>query len=107
PGSEEYAQALYAGLPEVSGFEAVIGSGVQGTVEGKSVFVGSRVIVDGQDVGGFKFEDEPKPDAKEAISALRDHFGIRTYMVTGDAKAPAYAVAREVGITDQDVFYGV
>ncbi len=84
-----------------------MGAGVRGTVEGHAVFVGSRVALDGLDAGGFSFSDEPKPDARAALDALRRDFGIATYMVTGDAQEPAEAIAYAVGIPPEAVFAGV
>lgn len=106
-GSDAYAQALAAALPEPESFEAIIGSGVAGVVEGHEVFVGSRVRVDGVDVGGFTFADAPKPDARETIGELAGEYGVESYMVTGDAQDPALKVAEEVGIPAAHVFSGV
>lgn len=91
----------------VEQFEAVVGEGVCGVVDGRELFVGSRVVVDGVDMGGFEFEDAPKPDSREAIEKLERDFGIASYMVTGDAEAPARKVAEAVGIASDRVFFGV
>ena len=107
PGSEGFAVALSAALPEPESFEAVIGSGVTGIVEGHEVFVGSRVVVDGVDIGGFDFADAPKPDARETIETLANEYHVDSYMVTGDGEGPALAVAEAVGIPAARVFYGV
>ncbi len=94
-------------LPAVDEFEAVVGVGVRGVVGGHEVIVSSRVSVDGVDVGGFVFHDEPKPDAHEAISVLHDQFDVESYLVTGDAQKPAEETARAVGIPAESVFFGV
>ena len=91
----------------VADFAAVVGEGVRGRVDGHDVFVGSRVVVDGHDVGGFAFKDEPKPDARCALAELQDRYGVGVYLVTGDAERPAREVARAVGIPDDRVFFGV
>ncbi len=101
------ADASADDLSAVEDFEAIVGEGVRGTVEGHEVRVGSRVTVDGVDVGGFTFRDEPKPDAQEAISTLRDDFDVDSYMVTGDARNSAEEIAREVGIPVEAVWAGV
>ena len=55
----DYASERGVGDPcEVEDFEAIVGEGVRGVVDGREVFVGSRVVVDGKDVGGFSFEDD-------------------------------------------------
>lgn len=95
------------GLPAVESFEAVVGEGVRGAVAGHELFVGSRVIVDGVDAGGFEFEDSPKADSRDAICRLERDFGVASYMVTGDAQVPALAIAEEVGIPSERVFSGV
>ena len=91
-------------LPDVEDFEAIVGEGVRGRVLGHDVFVGSRVIVDGIDMGGFEFNDEPKEDAKDALERLSSEYGVQLYMVTGDAEGPALKVADEVGIPRSHVF---
>ncbi|WP_251230897.1 heavy metal translocating P-type ATPase [Adlercreutzia aquisgranensis] len=99
-----YARALAQALPKVVDFEAVVGKGVSGVVEGHRVFVGSSVEVDGREAGAFVFRDQPKPGAAGALQQLRRDFGVESYMVTGDALAPALEVAGEVGIASENVF---
>ncbi len=105
--SAAYGRALAQALPEVSQFEAVVGKGVRGVVEGHEVFVGSTVTVDGRNAGGFTFKDEPKPDAARSVRALQQQFGVTSFMVTGDAEVPALEVAEQVGIASDHVFFGV
>ncbi|WP_165062448.1 cation-translocating P-type ATPase [Adlercreutzia sp. ZJ154] len=92
---------------DVQDFNAVVGAGVVARANGHDIKVGSRVIVDGKDVGGFTFRDEPKPDAASALGQLRGQFNVACYMVTGDAQKPAMEVANEVGIEQSRVFWGV
>lgn len=94
-------------LPPVTGFRALVGKGVEGEVDGHKVFVGSHVVIDGQDAGAFSFEDEPKPDAQETISLLESAFGVSTYLVTGDGRSQADAIATAVGIDLTHVHAGV
>ncbi len=105
-GTSQPGSGDACGLP-VEDFQAVVGKGVRGIVEGHEVFVGSRVAVDGVDKGGFSFRDEPKPDARAAIAELEGSYGIGCYMVTGDEAETAAAVAAEVGIPADHVFAGV
>jgi P-type Cu+ transporter len=115
-------------LPDVSGFDAIAGHGVEATIEGKTVVLGSRklmadrnvditgldetarrladtaktpvyVAVDGQAAGIIGVADAIKEDSKEAIAKLRKA-GLRVVLLTGDNQATADAVAREVGIDD-------
>ena len=64
-------------------------------------------MIDGQDAGAFSFEDEPKPDAQETISLLESAFGVSTYLVTGDGRSQADAIATAVGIDLTHVHAGV
>lgn len=50
--------------------------------------------------------DSPKPSSAQAIRAFRD-MGIAVTMLTGDAEVTAKAIAREVGIDEEDVYAGV
>jgi Cu+-exporting ATPase len=61
-------------------------------------------VVDGQDVGGFDFRDEPKADSAACIAELKRDFGIASYMVTGDNADVACEVASEVGIEESHTF---
>ncbi len=53
-------------------------------------------------VGLLAFGDEPKPAAKEALTALRK-LGIRIMMISGDNKGAALAMARRLGLSDDEV----
>lgn len=90
-------------LPKVEEFQAIIGKGVEGVVEGHRVFVGSRVVVDGIERGGFFFADEPKEDAASTLEELRSVYGIESYMITGDSKENALVVANQIGLTESHV----
>jgi Cu+-exporting ATPase len=110
----------------VSDFQALRGRGAQATLGGVMALVGSEALMrehnvqtasladerarleaDGKTVvavalgaralGLIALADRPKPGAAEAIARLKAR-GIDVVMVTGDAQAPAEAIAREVGI---------
>lgn len=91
-------------FPQVESFQAVIGRGVEGVVEGHQVFVGSRVLIDGEDHGEFSFADEPKQDAASTLSILRSEYSVESYMLTGDSKANAKAVADQIGLAENNIF---
>ena len=125
--SHPLARAIVAAGPAVSAGAAaadvheVAGEGVSATVSGHRVLVGNahlmaangvalppqpadfpgtavHVACDGAYAGAILAQDQPKPDAAEAIAALR-RVGIRqTVMLTGDAESPARAVAQALGI---------
>ena len=100
------------------------GDGIEGTVDGRRVTVGSsawlrtcgvtragpgalepgdgrttvRVGVDGALAGTIVMADHPRPDAAEAIRAMRAAGATRIVMATGDDRATADEVARVVGV---------
>jgi Cu+-exporting ATPase len=113
-------------LPAVSGFEAIAGHGIRGTVDGHRVLLGNRRLfaresipvdaaeaamtrleqegktamlagADGQAIGIIAVADTLKPEAKEAIAALRGE-GIEVALLTGDNARTAQAIGRELGI---------
>ncbi|HYE15675.1 MAG TPA: heavy metal translocating P-type ATPase [Pyrinomonadaceae bacterium] len=113
-------------LGEPEEFEAVPGHGVEATVEGMSVAVGNRklmeragvdasafepaaagladegktpmfVAVGGQPAGVVGVADTLKEDSVEAVRALRS-MGIDVVMITGDNERTARAIARQAGI---------
>ena len=113
-------------LAEAQGFRSIPGKGVTGTVEGKSVALGNRalleelhleagdlpeaaealrrdgqtvmfVAIDGQAAGLVGVADPIKDSAVEAIALLHQE-GVRLIMLTGDSRTTAEAVARRLGI---------
>ena len=107
----------------VEDVEELAGLGVQARVNGKRVCVGNaafmdslgaswhpctragtiiHVAIDGEYAGHIVISDVMKPNAKEAIAALKAAGVKRTVMLTGDAPAAAEPMARELGI---DEFY--
>ena len=113
-------------LPAVEGFEAVAGRGVQGSIAGQQVRVGTPrwfeelgintatlkplverleaaacsvavVVVDGRLEGCFGVADPLKPSSAAAVAALR-RLGLQVVMLSGDARRTAEVVAAQVGI---------
>ena len=109
-----------------SRFRALAGHGVEAVVDGRAVVIGNArmlrergielgdaearsaalsgqgktavfVSVDGTFAGTLAVADTLKPEAREAVRALRA-MGLEVVMVTGDARRTAEAVAREAGI---------
>ncbi len=104
------AQGDSRAFPPVESFEAIVGAGVRGTVEGHEVFVGmapgaqgSEVQIDGTCVGTIAFRDEPKDDAAASIADLESTYGITAYLVTGDNERVAKEVAQSVNIAPAHV----
>jgi len=119
-------------LPEVEQFAAVPGHGVEGTVMGKRIAFGNRKLMtlEGIDISAYEsricaLEDEGKtvmlvgvegsklagmiavadtlkPNSAEAVRALRK-MNVETFMITGDNRRTAQAIATEAGIDDAHV----
>jgi P-type Cu+ transporter len=131
-----HATARLGALPPVTAFSSVPGAGVRGSVASRAVTVGTRRFLaetgltipaeldraaeaaeqaaqtavlagwDGQARAVLPVADTLKSGSAEAVSRLRA-LGLRVIMLTGDALAPAQAVARQLGIGPGDVFAGV
>ena len=87
-------------LQEVTGFQALAGHGVSGVVEGREVVVGRpgvQVRIDGVTAGEIEVADTIRPETADAVRKLRE-MGIELWMITGDHRAAAEAMAREAGI---------
>jgi len=111
-------------LPGVEDFKSLEGLGVQGIVNGHSVLVGRRRLLDlpadlaeamqeaesegrtpvavgwdGKARGVLVVADAVKPTSAEAVRELRE-LGLTPIMLTGDNEAAARMIARQVGIDD-------
>jgi Cu+-exporting ATPase len=96
------AVAELGDLPPVAEFRNVAGTGVRGVVDGRVVEVGRRdgaiaVEQDGVARGTLTVRDTVKPTSARAIAELRG-LGLVPVLLTGDGRATADEVAREVGI---------
>lgn len=120
------AQHRQLALPNVKDFEAIAGHGICGMIDGRKVLFGNRrllrqegidlgqaesemrrleqegktamlLAIDGQLAGIIAVADTLKPDAIEAVSALRGD-GIEVALLTGDNERTAHAIGRELGI---------
>jgi P-type Cu+ transporter len=109
-------------------FRSLPGKGVAGTVEGKAVLLGTPALLrengieaaaliprvealrregqtvlllaaDGRLAGLLGVADPVRPSTPEALRALRGE-GLRLVMLTGDSRATAEAVARQLGIDE-------
>jgi P-type Cu+ transporter len=111
-----------------SDFTSLTGQGVRGHIESREVAVGSAalletmrldasslagkadelrrrgqtvmfVAISGQPAGLIAVADAIKESAREAVQALKSR-GLRLVMLTGDNRATAEAIARELGISE-------
>jgi Cu+-exporting ATPase len=124
----EAAQAKGTVPAPASGFEAIAGHGVRGSVDGKSLLLGNvklmrdRTIalegletraaelaaqahtpmflaVDGRIAGIVAVSDPLKTDSRAAVARLHAE-GLKVVMITGDNAATAKAVAAQVGVDE-------
>jgi Cu2+-exporting ATPase len=125
PIAKAIAAASEKKLP-VEGFKSITGKGAEGRVEGKDIKVVSPgylreqkieltdgrieplqaqgktvvfVLVDGKLKGAIALADIIRPEAKQAIAALKA-LDIRCLMLTGDNKATAKWVSEQVGLDE-------
>src|SRR5262249_35224853 len=120
------AQAQNLRLSPVSEFKAPTGRGAVGMVEGKQIAIGTArfmqelgvaihslapkatelrqdgatvilIARDGRAAGVAASSDPIKPSTSEALRSLRAE-GIEIVMLTGDHRATAMAIARQLGI---------
>jgi P-type Cu+ transporter len=96
------ARSELGALPVVEGFRNLPGSGVRGLVDGHEVEVGRRdgaitVAWDEVPRATLTVQDTVKPTSAAAISELKQ-LGLTPVLLTGDNRATAERVAREVGI---------
>ena len=120
------ARARALALPAAAGFDSITGKGVQATVAGEAVLVGTARLltdagidtagldplaaelsahgktpilaaIDGQPAGVLAVADTVKPDSAAAIAALH-RLDVDVVMLTGDNARTAAAIAAQVGM---------
>ena len=123
----ELATTKGLALSEPTTFEALPGRGIHATVDGHDVWIGNAALarihgfadlgenvlahheergrtvlvgtIDGEPGGILALADTAKAAARDAIADLR-RMGLRTLVVSGDARRVADAIARELGIDE-------
>jgi Cu+-exporting ATPase len=99
----EAAAAREIPLRPVSDFHATAGHGVAGRVDDQLVEITRddeatcQVLVEGRRVGSLTVADALRPDAADAVSALRS-MGLSVSMLSGDRKTVAESVGTELGL---------
>ncbi len=96
----EAAERRGIALEDSTEFTARTGLGVRARIGARVVEVGRpgiTVLVDGNPAGSIEIADTIKPEARQSIERLR-RLGLEVWMITGDRRAAAEAIAREAGI---------
>ena len=113
-------------VPAADSFESITGQGVRAVVDGRTVHVGTALLladagidtgvladaatrfaaagktavlaaIDGRPAGVLAVADTVKPDSAAAVAALAG-LGVQVVMLTGDNAGTATAIARQVGV---------
>lgn len=66
----------------------------------------SVIVQEGVVRGAIVFRDQAREEAGALVAALRER-GVRVGMVTGDGEGPAMSIAREVGLEEDEVWWGL
>ena len=121
------ARAAELAVPfvEPDGFSYTPGRGVRATSQGEEILVGSRALLlergvrsipsandggaggvsevyvarGGQALGSIRISDVLRPEAKQAVAAMR-RMGIRTVLLSGDMQAATTSVGRDLGVDE-------
>lgn len=131
------ARAIVAGadvrgvdVAEAAHFRALVGHGVEASIDGRAVLIGSaallnqrgvatplaveadrlsemgqtavHVAVDGRAIGVLGVMDRVRATSRDAIARLHA-MGLSVVMLTGDREATAMAIARDVGLDASEV----
>ncbi|MBA6412231.1 cadmium-translocating P-type ATPase [Parahaliea sp. F7430] len=124
----EKAASMNLTLPDAEGFDSPNGKGVIGTIDGKKILLGNRLLMESESVDTTSFEEQAeqlrsdgatvifaavqgqvcgliaiadpiKETTKRAITAFHAE-GMRVVMLTGDNRTSAKAVARKLDIDE-------
>jgi Cu2+-exporting ATPase len=126
-GIVEAAEEKELSVPAASDFKAIPGKGARAEVDGETIQVVSRgflqeeniafddteadrlaaggatvvfVLRGQQAIGAVALADVIRDSAHAALQTLRDEFGLRVMMLTGDSEAVAQHVAAELGLDE-------
>ena len=110
-------------IVEPNEFNSIPGRGIVCSIKGEEIVVGNKALFtergirmddvaasrehsseilvarQGRMIGSLEVADRLRPEAVEAVAALRG-LGLRTILLTGDARPIAEAIARELGIDE-------
>jgi len=120
----DYARSRGLAWPPAEDVQILPGRGLSAKVEGRAGLLGNEALfqdfliplpagipppepgetrlwmaLDGETKGYFSANSTLRPDARNAVTALRS-LGLRVLMLTGDSAAAAAPIARQAGITE-------
>jgi len=99
-----FAKTKKSPILHAESIKEIIGSGIEGLVNGKKYFL-TKLEEEGMAIGIyegekllaiFRFEDEIKKESKTILTILKN-LGLELFIFTGDKKANAEKVAKEIG----------
>lgn len=111
------------GVPpaQITDFRSIPGYGLEGKFEGKEVRIGNAdwllpdtdrvreikergeivtILRVGEEYALFRFRDQLREDIVPTLRKLKERWGMRLLMLTGDHEASARAIAQEAGLTE-------
>jgi Cd2+/Zn2+-exporting ATPase/Cu+-exporting ATPase len=120
-----HARDLGAPMEDPDEFSYAPGRGIRATLRGEEILVGSRALLmehgvngtqsapsnppggasevyvarRGNVLGSIRVDDVLRPEAKEAVAALRA-MGLRTVLLSGDTQAATTSVGRDLGVDE-------
>jgi Cd2+/Zn2+-exporting ATPase len=122
------ADAKVPHFTPAEGLESVVGKGIKAQWQGSTIYIGNKALVEGMAVSADIFQqldekgkagqtamlvikddqyagmitvmDVPRPEAKQALEALKAAGIEKMVMLSGDSQLVADAIARETGLTD-------
>lgn len=122
------ADAQLPKFTPAEGLESVVGKGIKAQWQGSTIYIGNKALVagmpvadavlqqlderakagqtamlvmkDGQYAGMITVMDVPRPEARQALDALKAAGIQQMVMLSGDNQLVADAIARETGLTD-------
>jgi heavy metal translocating P-type ATPase len=119
------ARALALTIAEPERFQYTPGKGIACAVDGEEILVGNRAFLEEQHIdvgtvainsnhssevlvarnhrllGSLSIQDQLRPEAVEAVTALRE-MGLRTILLTGDVATIANEVGKQLGVDEVD-----